>query len=205
MDLNQIKERVNEQLIQRATLKANIKTYTDQKERLETSLSDSEKAREIIQIVAQATMSNLEFHISNLVTLALKSVDPTFPEFIVKIEIRRNQTEVDFLFKEFDKEQKPMDSSGYGAVNVAAAALRVSFWSLDKTRHVMIWDEPFPDLSPDLQDKAGDMVTMLHDKLGIQFIIVSHAEDFNYGADRTFTVTKDGKRSQLRVQDKPDS
>ena len=205
MNFEQIKEKVNRQLIRRETLKVKLSDYEFQKAGLEVTLSDSEKAREIIQIVAQATMSNLEFHISNLVTLALKSVDPTFPEFVAKIEIRRNQTEVDFLFREFGREQKPMDSSGYGAVNIGAYALRVSFWSLDKNRPIMLLDEPFPDLSPDLQEKAGEMVKMISEKLNLQHIMVSHAEDFNYGADRTFTVTKDGKRSQLRVEDKPDS
>jgi ABC-type dipeptide/oligopeptide/nickel transport system ATPase subunit len=159
----------------------------------------SEKAREIIQLVAQATMSNLEFHISNLVSLALKSVSPDFPEFVAKIEIRRNQTEVDFLFSEFGREQKPMDSSGYGAVNIGAYALRVSFWSLDKNRNVMLLDEPFPDLSPDLQEKAGDMVKMISEKLNLQHILISHAEDFNYGADRTFTITKHGDRSKISI------
>ena len=201
MDFNQIKQTVKKQTIQKESLKIKLKDYKEEQEQLKTDLDDSEKAREIIQLVAQKTMQNLEFHLSSLVTLALKSTSPDFPEFIARITIRRNQTEVDFLFKEFDREQKPMDSSGYGAVNIGAYALRMSFWSLAKNRPTMLLDEPFPDLSPDLQEKAGEMVRMLSEKLNIQQIIVSHAEDLNYAADRTFTITKIGKRSKVTVED----
>ena len=176
------------------------KSLLIEKESLEQTLSDAEKAREVIQIVAQKTLQNLEYHISNLVTVALSAVFPDPPEFVAKISIRRNQTEVDLLFKEYDQEQKPLDSAGYGAVDVASYALRISFWSLKKTRPVMILDEPFKFVSPDLQSKVSEMVRMISDKLGIQHIMVSHQEDININANKTFLIEKVGKKSTVKEE-----
>lgn len=197
MNFQELKNRVKKDRATKDMLENTYAELSSKIKSLEQTLTDAEQARIILQQVAQNTLKNLEFHISNLGTLALKSVSPDFPELSATITIRRNQTEVDFLFKEFDKEQKPLDSSGYGAVNIVCYALRVSFWSLNKTRNVMILDEPFRDLSPDLQHKASEMVKMLADKYHLQHIIVSHAEDINFSADKTFTVKRVGKKSKI--------
>ena len=181
------------------------KTYDDlceSKKSLKTRLDDAESARIVIQRVAKKILSNLEFHISNLVTIALASVSDEWPEFIARVENRRNQTEIDLLFKEFGVEQKPLKSSGFGAVNVAAFTLRPSFWKLKKrllgstTRPVFLLDEPFRDVSPGLQEKVSKMVKMISE-LGIQFLIISHADDIHLAADKTFNVTKSGKISSI--------
>jgi predicted ATPase len=198
-EYKKIKDKVKKDRINRDYLKTKYKDLVNRKGSLESTLSDSEAARKIIHIVSKRTLQNLEYRLSNIGTLALKSIDKNFPELVAKIEIRRNQTEIDFFFKEFGVLQKPLDSSGYGAINIACYGLKISFWTLDKNRHIMILDEPFKDLSPDLQQKASDMVKMIIDKFELQHIIVSHAVDLNYSADRTFEVTKVGKKSVVNV------
>jgi len=160
----------------------------------------AEKARLIFQLVAKKTQENLEYHISKLVTTAIAAV--FLPEdnikFVVRFEERRNKTECDLLFEEFGQEYKPLEGSGFGAVNIACFALRIAFWSLKKNRYTMIWDEPFRDLSPDLQHKASDMVVMVSNATGLQIIMVSHQEDINISADKSFFVTKKGKVSEVK-------
>jgi len=201
-DFEKIIKQFESDKLTRDTLK---KTYDDlcaSKKSLETRLEDAESARIVIQRVAKKILSNLEFSISNLVTIALSSVSDEWPEFVAKVENRRNQTEIDLLFKEFDVEQKPLKSSGFGSVNVAAFTLRPSFWKLKKqllgstTRPVFLLDEPFRDVSPGLQGKVSKMVKMISE-LGIQFLIISHAEDIHIAADKTFIVTKNGKISSI--------
>ncbi len=170
------------------------------KESLETKLEDAENARAIIQIVSKETLSNLEFRVSNLVTLALSSVSFDFPEFIARVENRRNQTEVDLLFKEHDVEQSPLGSSGFGACDITGFALRPSFWSLKKNRPFMALDEPFRNVSPSFQHKVSEMITMISKKLGIQFLIVSHADDINISADKTFFFEKVGKITHVKEE-----
>jgi len=185
----------------RDSLKTKLEDLKETKGVLEAKLRDAESARTIHQIVAQKTLANLEFHISTLTSTALCSVDPTWPEFIARMETRRNQTETDLLFKEFGVEQRPLESSGFGTCDVAGYALRPTLWSLNKTRESFIHDEPFRDVSPDLQHRVSPVIKMVADKLKLQILMVSHADDINVAADRTFYVSKEGKYSLVEEEE----
>jgi len=78
-------------------------------------------------------------------------------------------------------------------MDVTSFALRVAFWALKKNRPIMVLDEPFPNVSPDLQYKVSEMVKFVSEKLGLQIIMVSHAENINVAANKTFVVSKKGK------------
>lgn len=185
-------------------LARNFRQYKRELEENETLYTDSIKARAVIQEIAQETQQELEFHISNLVTLAL---DIVFPDenihFVTRFVQRRNKTECDLLFEENGNEYKPLDGSGYGAVDVAAFALRLALWTLDPSSEVIILDEPFRDVSPDLQSKVGEMLKSLSDKLQIQILMISHAEDVNIQADKTFVIKKSKGESYVLGQKKP--
>jgi len=148
------------------------------------------QARVLMQQAAKETQSLLEHEISNIVTLAIQSVFDEPYEFIARFVERRNKTECDLLFLLEGQEVDPMESSGGGLLDVASLALRIAFWNLNRTSPVFILDEPLKWLSVDMHHKASAMFKMLSDKLGIQFIIVSHLEDLKESADRVFTVKK---------------
>jgi DNA repair exonuclease SbcCD ATPase subunit len=183
-------EKFNEDKSSRDSLKSQIRNLGIEKKNLEERQLDAEEVRQIIQIVSKRTLANLEFRISNLVTFALASVFNPAPEFVASIETRRNQTEVDMLFKEGDRLQPPLDSDGGGAVDISAFALRPTFWTLDKTRPVFLLDEPFRNVSPNLQHKVSQMIEKISEELQVQIIMVSHAENINIAADKTFLVKK---------------
>jgi len=157
----------------------------------------AKKARVIIQTVAQETQKNLEFHLSHLVTTALAAVFPEDIQFVARIEVRRGKTECDLKFSEYGQEYDPLEGSGFGPVDVASFALRVTFWTLKKNRPCFVLDEPFRNVSPDLQHKVSDMLKMVSEKLGLQVVMVSHQEDINVSADKTFIARKEGKVTVL--------
>ena len=74
------------------------------------------------------------------------------------------------------------------AVDVAAFALRVASWSMERprSRPVLIMDEPLRFLSTDHQEKASVMIKEISQKLGIQFIIVTHETILASYADKVF-------------------
>ena len=148
------------------------------------------KARIIIQTVAQETQKNLEYHLTYPVTDALDYVFPDKIKFVAKIEMARGKTECVLLFDERGHEYKPLKGSGFGPVNITCFVLRICFWGLNKNRPTIILDEPFRDLSPDFQNKTSELIKRISKKLGIQIIIVSHQDDINIAADKTFVVTK---------------
>ena len=158
---------------------------------LKREIRNVEDAIPIIQMVAKDTQEELKFHISELVTLALSAVFDEPYEFVIEFISRRGKTEADLLFKRNGHTINPMDASGFGAVDIASLALRIAMWNLKRpmSTNTMILDEPFHFLSSDLQEKAGIMLKMLCDKLGLQMIIVSHVKALIEAADKSFSVT----------------
>lgn len=157
--------------------------------RLSSYLEDLQVARSLIQKAAQLTQEKLSVHISDLVSLALRSVFEDPYEFQATFENRRNTMECDLTFVKDGNEYKPLDSCGYGAADVASFALRIAYWSLGDTRPVLIWDEPFRQLDKKKQGMAAEMVSKLSKELGLQIIIITHSEELAECADKLFNVS----------------
>lgn len=160
------------------------------------NLRRHEQAREILNKVALETQNQLSFHIGEITSLALNAVFPQPYELIAEFVQRRNKTECDLFFVREDQRVDPLTASGGGAVDVAAFALRVASWSMQtpRSRNVMILDEPFRYLSANLLPQAGDMIRQISEKLNLQIIMVTHAEELIDTADRVFFVQlKNGK------------
>ncbi len=164
-----------------------------------------ETAKEIVRAVALETQSQLQYRISSTVSAAQAAVFDDPYDLLVQFEERRGKTECDLLFRRGDQVMSPLSSSGYGAVDVAAFALRVACWSMSRrTRPVLILDEPFKHLKGEECNRlAIQMVQEISRELGLQVIMVSDEraprEDILEGADRAFEVTLGRKGSQARA------
>ena len=154
--------------------------------RLKDEVDYTEKARVIIQKVAKATQAELEYYISELVTLAFASVFPDPYQFGVAFEEKRGKTECRMRFLRDGHEVNPLSGSGGGPLDIASTTLQFTIWSLNKTRAIIGLDEPFRFLSRDLQPKAGEMLKEVSKKLGLQILMVTHSEDLAACADKTF-------------------
>lgn len=161
--------------------------------------ADSEKARIVVQNVANQVQKDLEYRITNIVTMALAAVFPDPYNFKVEFVVRRNQTECDMLFTKDGNECDPIDASGGGAIDIASLALRMAIWSINKTRAIQILDEPCKFLSRDMQSKASEILKELSDKLGIQLVIVSHIPEMIESADRVIQVEQKDGISKVRI------
>lgn len=168
----------------------NIAALTKQLEIAENRYNNALKAREIITTVAKDTQQQLEIRITNIVTMALAAVFPDPYQFVLRFTERRNQTEADLLLVRDGEEVNPIDATGGGVLDVVSFALRVAVLLMSNYRRIIILDEPFRHLSEDLQPKASEMMKMLSDKLGIQFIMVSHEDGIIGSADNVITIKK---------------
>ena len=160
--------------------------------RFKAELIDNERAREILRTVGLETQKQLQYHIGDITSLALGSVFENPYELKVDFVERRNKTECDLFFVKDGMEVDPLEGSGYGAVDIAAFALRVASWTMQhpRTRPTIILDEPMRFLSEDRQSDASSMIVELSKRLGLQFIIVTHEKILTQYADKVFTVTK---------------
>jgi DNA repair exonuclease SbcCD ATPase subunit len=162
----------------------------------QTNLRRHEQAREIIREVGMKTQQQLTFHISSITSIALSAVFDNPYELKADFVQRRNKTECDLLFVRDDLEIDPLSASGLGAVDIAAFALRIVAWSMQKphTRNTIILDEPFKHLKGvETNRRALHMMKEISEKMGIQIISISDEriprEDIIEAADRVFEVS----------------
>jgi len=162
----------------------------------EKSLKLYEQAREVTREVALKTQEGLQYHISEIVTLAMNGVFDKPYKLITRFVQRRNKTECDLIFERDDVEYNPMDDTGGGSLDVAAFALRVASYTMKAPRgnNVLILDEPFKHLKGQTENRRVlDMVHEISERLNIQIIMVSDErvsrEDIIDAADKVFEVS----------------
>lgn len=176
------------------TLQKIINQKQQENKQKQQELEDHEQALQIIKIVGEKTQEKIKYNISEVTSLALEAVlgDEAYKLDVQFIE-RRDTMECDLSFEDTKGNLfNPISSTGVGAVDVAAFALRIASWSLQvpKPRNVIVLDEPFKNLDKSKHEKASQMLKQISAKLNIQFIIVTHEEKLAEAADRTFRVTK---------------
>lgn len=169
----------------------------EQKEKAEINKSSKEKyyedllkARIVVQTVAEQTQKKLEFHVSNLVSMALSSVFPDPYSFELRYIQRRNKVEADLIFSKNGNESDDiLNTGGGGVADIASLALRISLWSIKKTRPTIILDEATKFLhSPVYQEKCSLLLKEVCDKLGLQIIMISDQPDILKFADNVIQV-----------------
>lgn len=183
-------------------LSKNLKSLRDSLKISKKNLIQSEKAQKIIQEVARKTQEQIKFHIEDIVSMALAAIFPDPYEFKLDFVIKRNKTECDLWFERDDKRIKPIEASGGGAVDVASFALRIALWNLKfgKKNNTIILDEPVKFVSKDLIDKVSELLKKLSDKLGIQFILVTHINELIEHSDKVFKVTQKNGISSIKIE-----
>lgn len=190
MSIKDIRNTLERERGKQAILTQQISTLKHRRRDLKRSQRHHEQAREIIREVGLKTQQQLQYHISDITSLALEAVFSDPYKLVVEFVQRRNKTECDLLFERDGERIDPISASGGGAVDVASFALRIASWSMrrPKTRPVIILDEPMRFLSVDLQERASAMIKQVSDKLGVQFIIITHEATLAAEADKVFEV-----------------
>lgn len=175
--------------LKKEQIKENIREYGSEYRQKRERWIDALEAQHLMQVVAKDTQDKVSVEISDVVTTALRSIFPDPYEFVVKFELRRGQTECDFLFKKNDRETDPIEEGGGGPADVAAFALRCAFWMLRPSRPVFLLDEPFKFVKYTLHGLCSDLIKSLSEKLGFQVIMTSHFQEIIKRADKIFEVT----------------
>ena len=163
-----------------------------------------EQAQVFLQKVAQDTQSNLKLQIEDIVNLALETCFPNEYTFQLQFNIARGKTDAELLFlsQKTGRPIDPMNASGGGVVDLTSFALRIASFALEQgIDNVIILDEPFRFISRDLQARAGEILRVLSEKLGLQILMVTHIGEMIDIADKVFEVKKNSDgRSVVKVR-----
>lgn len=175
-NIRELRNKLEQQKGRRDQVEQDIEAARRRRLKLRSNLKHHEKAREIVNQVGLHTQQQLQYHISEITSLALDAVFDNPYELVVEFVQRRNKTECDLWFKRGDSRVEPLDASGYGAVDIAAFALRAATWSMrtPRSRSVLILDEPFKHLKQEETNRrALEMIKEISRKLNLQIIMVS--------------------------------
>jgi len=190
--LQELRNKFERRKGRRDQIEISVNNLTQKISTTKRDLRRHEEAREILRAVGLETQKMLQYHISDITSLALEAVFDDPYELVAEFVQRRNKTECDLYFSRRGSRVDPLDASGGGAVDVASFALRIAAWSMQspKRRNVIILDEPmkFLDTQTDRLEKASQMLKELSERLGLQFIIVTHEDTLTQYADKVFKV-----------------
>jgi len=188
MTIQELRNTLEQQKGKQSQIKSEVSSLKEDIQNHGRIIRLHEKARGIVKEVGLKTQEQLQFHIADITSLALESVFPNPYKLVAEFVQRRNKTECDLLFERDDNRIDPLSASGGGVVDVASFALRIASWSMayPKSSAVIILDEPMRFLSAEYQEKASAMIKEVSQKLGIQFIIITHEPVLATMADRVF-------------------
>ena len=206
MLVNKWKHRLIELKAKKEELEQQREIYVEKRAIAKRELRYTEQAQRILREVAKLTQDQLQYRITELVTLAMSAVFNEPYELKLEVVLRRGKTEIDLYFEHDGKRIDIEHSSSGGVVDVAAFALQISLWSLQKskTRAILILDEPLKWLKgQDYPEKGAAVIQEIAHKLGIQVITVSHSTEQIESADRVFKAEMNEGISNISIRTSP--
>lgn len=193
--VSELRNILEQQKGKRAQLEKTLGDLVLKTKEMGRDLRRHEEARELIREAGLKTQQSLQYHISDISSLALDAVFENPYELIVEFVHKRNKSECELTLFRDDKKVKPLDAAGGGVVDVAANALRVASWSMKnpKLRNVIILDEPYKHLRGEEENRRVlTMIQEISQRLNLQIIMIGDVkvpeEIMVEAADRLFKV-----------------
>lgn len=199
MNLSEIKTKVERLRGQRSQLQRQLKETKTLWVRSKRDAMASEEARAFLQVCSKETQDKLQYHITELGSMALEAVFGEGIKLGLEFEEKRGKTEagLSFLRRSEDiwNNTSPLEADSGGAADIAAFALRCSLWSLmrPRTESIIVLDEPFKNIndpSREMHRRAAEMVKEVSEKLDMQFIIVTAVPELEEIADNVIRVER---------------
>lgn len=197
-DIQSIQKKVEYLKGQRDHLQQQLNTIQQSLSQSQEYLGNLEKALEIAKQVGLLTQKQLEYHLSEQVSMALEAVFENPYQLKVNFLEKRDKTEVEFLFCRRGMEFPAIGNVGGGVIDITSLALRIAYLSMrqdKKVRPLLILDEPFSQLKGEMANlHALAVLQEISKNLNIQVIMISDErisrEDILANADKVFLVSQ---------------
>ncbi len=180
-----VRNRLNKYLQEHSHALRQIQEEKISLKKAQKALECHQKALRVVQEVAEMVQESAHAQISSIVIRCIQAIFPEHPyEFKIKFSQKRGKTEAELLFvKDGEELSDPMSQVGGGLVDVCSMALRIASLVLSqppKTK-LLVLDEPWKHVSSEYRPAIREMIEKLSEELEIQFIIVTHSEEFMFG------------------------
>ena len=142
-----------------------------------------EEAQTLLQAVAVIVQQSAHGQIAGVVSRCLEAVFDDPYEFRVEFVERRGKTEAVMQLVRNGESVDPMAAAGGGVVDLTAFAARLAKLVLSKPsrRRLLVLDEPWKHLSSEYRPRVRELIGVLAKEMNVQFIIVTHSEEFKIG------------------------
>jgi DNA repair exonuclease SbcCD ATPase subunit len=157
---------------------------------LKEKLANLVSAQNVITTVGVLAQTEFKGVVEALVTEALHYVFGDNYSFEIESTVSRSQAEAQMWVVIDDYQHSLKDELGGGVVDVCSFVLRVTFWALqvNRTEPVLIFDEPLKNVDSGRLEAIGVMIKSLSERLGVQFILVTHEQELASIADVSYRV-----------------
>lgn len=127
--------------------------------------------------------------ITSLISFGLNSIlDRQGMELKLDSRLQRGRQFYQFRLIDNGMEIDPLKSCGGGVINILSILLRIVILSMSSNRKFLVIDEGFANLSANHREKAVDFLKLAAQKLGVQFLIVTHQEELKEAADMLYEI-----------------
>lgn len=171
--IEKIKEKIYKAKGQRQTLRNEYVELKDKLRKYKKELNKILKAQLIIKLVAKQTQEQLEYSLSEIVSLGMGIVFDK--PFSLSLDFEPKKCFI--KFKKEGRKFDPMLSAGGGTGNIAATNLRCAIQKISqpRTRNFLFLDEPLPGLKgKEANARALEMLKTISEELDdMQIIMIS--------------------------------
>lgn len=152
-----------------------------QKDELDKKLSTIDESLQFSQQFSKKVQDEIHNEFSSLVTYAIQQVFECDYRVELRFSTKASRTVASIVLVDAaGNEYDPMTSNGGGFVDVISFCFRVIIVSMHHrllgTRMIMLLDEPFRMVSKQYRNNVRELLVQLSQKLGMQFIYVTHDE-----------------------------
>jgi DNA repair exonuclease SbcCD ATPase subunit len=191
MVLEDLKDRINKASYQiEANKKLLDKTRKDLAE-CEDQMNSLILAGNLLKTIGEQQREKTISTFERVITLALKEIFDS--EYTFKIEVVADKrVSTKFKLIKGDMEMELLTAVGGGVVNVVSFVLKVLILASvrPKRQQIMFLDEQFNNVSADYRPRVAKLLKSFSDQLGIQFVLITHQQEFTDAADVVYNLCK---------------
>jgi len=162
---------------------------------------------ELLKMIAEKREAKVRERLEALVTQALRLVfeDDSY-SFFIEQDVKRDQAVAALVLEKADEDgnlfRTPIRGyHGGGIVDIVAFVLNaiVLTFVRPRRRQTMWLDEPFGQVSKSHRPRVADMLRWLHEETGLQFILITHEDEYLSVADTVTRITQANGKTRVEI------
>lgn len=179
------RQRINEYLFRYRQAQETLVQESQQLQRIQQDLDDTEQALAIVRHVATKIQEQVHYHLATIATKCLHAIFDEPYTVQINFQQRRQKTESLLVLEKHGMLfQDPLNEIGGGVIDVASLGLRIASIMLQRPvrRRAIILDEPFKNIRGTVyRNRTKELLLKLSQELGFQFIVNTDIEAFRLG------------------------